>query len=78
VLYCVTQQHVRVQSTKPASISGSGAFRATVGERFAPGPGPPAIVQIVSGQFSAGSVKGTIRTQAAECGGTASFSATAR
>lgn len=78
VLYCVTQQQIRVQTTKAASISRSGAFKASVGERFAAGPGPPAIVQVISGQFSGGAVKGSIRTQAAECGGVASFSASAR
>jgi hypothetical protein len=78
ILYCVTQQQVRVQSTKPASISKSGSFRASVGERFAPGPGAPAIEQVVTGQFSGGTVRGTVRTQAAECSGTASFSAAAR
>ena len=78
VFYCVTQQQVRVQSTKPASISRSGSFRAVVDERFAPGPGASAIVQVVYGQFSGGSAKGSIHTQAAECGGSASFSAKAR
>lgn len=78
VFYCITQQRVHVQSTKPAAISKSGSFKATIGERFAAGPGPPAIVQVVSGQFSGRTAKGTIRTQAAECSGTASFSATAR
>ncbi len=46
VLYCVTQQQMRVQTTKPASISRSGIFKASVSERFAAGPGPPAIVQV--------------------------------
>ncbi|MGA2321487.1 MAG: hypothetical protein ABSG95_12215 [Solirubrobacteraceae bacterium] len=78
VLYCSTQQHLHVQSTKPASISRGGTFRATIDERFAAGPGAPAIVQVVTGQFSGRSVRGTIHTQAAECGGVASFAATAR
>ena len=78
VLYCTTQQQLHVQTTKPASISRGGAFRASVAERFAAGPGPPAIVQVVAGQFTGGSVHGSIDTQAAECGGVASFSATTR
>jgi hypothetical protein len=78
VLYCITQQTLRVQTTKPASISAGGSFRAAVDERFSPGPGAPAIVQVVTGQFSGRSVRGQIRTQAGECSGVASFSATAR
>jgi hypothetical protein len=78
VLYCKAQEPIRVQTTHPASISGSGSFRAAVSERFRPGPGPPAIVQVVSGHFSGGSVHGTINTRAAECSGVAGFSATAR
>lgn len=79
VLYCNTQQGVQRQSTKPASISRSGAFKAAVGERFAAGPGPPGIVQVVTGKFSGRTVRGTIRTQASDfCSGVATFSATAR
>ena len=78
ILYCITQQLVHVQTTKPAQISRGGAFRATIGERFAAGPGAPAMVQVVTGQFSGSTVRGTIHTQAGECSGTASFSATAR
>ena len=78
VLYCNVREPVRVQSTHPASISGSGTFRAAIGERFRAGPGPPAIVQVVTGHFSGGSVRGTIYTRAAECSGVAGFSAAAR
>ena len=79
ILYCIGQQQVQRQSTKPASISGSGAFKEAVGERFKIGPGPPPIVQVVSARFSGRTVKGTIRTQAADyCSGVSSFSATAR
>ena len=78
VLYCTTQQQIHVQTTKAATISRSGTFKASIGERFAAGPGPPAIVQVVSGQFSGSSVRGSIDTHAAECGGVASFSATMR
>jgi len=76
LLYCRTQEQLHVQSTRAASISRSGTFKATVGERFAAGPGPPAIVQVVAGQFSGHTMRGTIHTQAAECGGVATFSAT--
>jgi hypothetical protein len=78
VLYCVTPQRLHVQSTKPARISSSGNFTATVAQRFAAGPGAPAIVQVVKGRFSGGTVRGTIHTQAGECGGSGAFSATAR
>jgi hypothetical protein len=78
VLYCVTQQRVHVQSSHAASIASNGTFKAAVGERFSPGPGAPAIVQLVAGRFSGGSVRGTIHTRAGECGGVARFSATAR
>jgi hypothetical protein len=75
VLYCFTTKPLRVQTTKSAKISSSGAFSASIAERFDPGPGLPSIVQVVSGHFSGGSVSGTIKTQAAECSGSTSFSA---
>jgi hypothetical protein len=78
ILYCNTSKPLYGQTTKPARISGSGTFRASVGERFAAGPGPPPIVQVVTGRFSGRTVKGTVRTEAGECGGTTSFTATAR
>ena len=76
LLYCNTTEQLHSQSTKGALISGSGSFSATVDERFKSGPGASAIVQVVTGRFSGGSVRGTVRTQAGECGGTTSFSAT--
>jgi hypothetical protein len=78
VIYCRPQQSLHRQSTKPASISSSGTFKAAVAERFAAGPGPPSIVQVVTGRFSGRTVRGTIQTHAADCGGVASFYATAR
>ena len=78
VLYCNTQQRIRVQTGKAASISRSGSFKAAIGERFAAGPGPPGIVQIVTGRFSGGFVSGRITTHAADCSGVSSFSARAR
>jgi hypothetical protein len=78
ILYCVTRQPVRVQSSHPASIASNGTFKAAVGERFAPGPGAPAILQVISGQFSGRSAWGTIRTRAGECSGVTSFWAGAR
>lgn len=78
VLYCNTTKKLQVQTTKSARISSSGSFTASIDERFASGPGPPAIVQVVSGRFSGGSVSGSIQTNAAECSGRASFSAKAR
>jgi hypothetical protein len=78
LLYCRSSEKLHSQSTKAASISGSGRFRATIGERFVSGPGSAPIVQVVTGRFSGRTVKGTIRTQAAECSGSTTFSATAR
>jgi hypothetical protein len=79
VIYCRPQGPIRVQTSHPASISANGTFKASVGERFSPGPGPPAIVQVVSGQFSGRGVRGTIRTQTGEfCSGVSHFSASAR
>lgn len=78
VLYCITTKTLHVQSTRSASISGSGTFKASITERFAAGPGAPAIVQVVTGRFSGGSVSGTIYTNAAECSGTSYYSARAR
>jgi hypothetical protein len=78
LLYCRTRDRLRVQSTRPAPISSNGSFKATIAERFLAGSGPPAIVQVITGHFSGGSVHGAIRTQHPECGGIAGFSATAR
>jgi len=77
VLYCNTSKTLKVQRTKPARISGSGSFRASITQRFQVGPGPAPITQVISGRFSGRRVSGTIETQAAECGGRTSFSAKA-
>jgi hypothetical protein len=78
VLYCNTLKALHVQSTKSASISGGGTFRASINERFAAGPGAPAIVQVVTGRFSGRHVSGTIYTNASPCSGSTAYSATAR
>jgi hypothetical protein len=78
VLYCETGKALVSQSTKPARISGSGTFTAAIAQRFSYGPGPPSIVQVVSGRFSGRNVSGTIRTEAADCSGSASMYARAR
>jgi hypothetical protein len=77
VLYCVTQEQIHAQTTKPARISKSGKFSATIDERFKAGPGAPSIVQVVTGRFTGGTVRGQIRTQAPPCGGVSNFSASA-
>jgi len=77
VLYCVTGKTLHVQKTGPARISG-GSFKASIAERFAAGPGAPAIVQVVTGRFSGNTVNGTIYTQAGECSGVSGYRATAR
>jgi hypothetical protein len=78
VLYCRTPQLLHSQSTKPASISRSGTFRAAITQKFSAGAGRPASVQVVTGRFSGHTVSGTIHTEAGECGGVATFSARAR
>lgn len=78
ILFCNTQQQLHSQSGGPASISRSGLFNAAIAERFGTGPGPPAIVQVVTGRFSGRTVKGTIHTHAPQCGGVTTFTATAR
>ena len=75
VLYCRHYQSAAGAEHQAGADLGLGTFRASINERFAVGPGPPAIVQVVSGKFSGRTVSGTISTQAAECSGTASFSA---
>lgn len=77
ILYCTDKQQLQVQTSKPAKISGNGSFTAKVDERFSPGIGEPAIVQVVSGKFSGATVHGTIRTEAPPCGGTTSYTARA-
>lgn len=76
ILYCVSEVPMKQQQTQAASISSSGRFHTTVGERFTTGPGEPSVFQSISGQFSGRRVHGTIRTQPSECGGTLNFSAT--
>jgi hypothetical protein len=78
ILYCQTGQPLYSQTTKAAQIHGDGSFRASIDERFGPGTGKPAIVQVVAGRFSGRTAKGTIHTEAAECSGRTSFRATAR
>jgi len=78
ILYCHTQQLLHSQSTKPASISRSGTFQAAITQKYSAGPGSPASVQVITGRFSGRTVSGTIKTNAAECSGTATFSARAR
>jgi len=75
LFYCGTQSEVHYQTTSPAKITSSGAFKATILERFTNSVGGAPITQIVSGHFNGKSVKGTIRTEAAECSGSTSFSA---
>jgi hypothetical protein len=77
LLYCVIDQPLHSQSTKAVPVAANGTFKATIAQRFQGGPGAAALVQVVTGRFSGSSVKGTIHTRAAECSGSASFSATA-
>ena len=74
VLYCNTAKALRVQKTTAAKISRAGDFKASVSQRFNPGPGLPPIVQVIYGHFSGASVSGTIQTVQSECGGVSYFS----
>jgi hypothetical protein len=75
VLYCNTTKRLQVQSTKATKITSSGSFRASISQRFSPGPGLPPIVQVITGHFSGHTVNGKIITQAAQCSGVTGFSA---
>ena len=75
LFYCSTQEQTHVAETSPATISSNGSFKATIAERFSKSVGPAPITQVVTGKFSGSKVSGTIRTEAAECSGTTSFSA---
>jgi hypothetical protein len=75
LFYCSTQEQVHFAETSPATIASNGSFKATIQERFSKSVGPAPITQIVTGRFSGSKVSGTIRTEAAECSGSTSFSA---
>jgi hypothetical protein len=74
-MFCRSEQLLKEQSTKPAKISSSGSFNATIGQKYLVQPGEPAITQEITGRFSGRRVSGTITTLAGECGGVSSFSA---
>jgi hypothetical protein len=78
VIYCYNTKLLRVQRTRAARISRSGAFIASIEERFSPGPGLPPIVQVVSGRFHGRIVTGKIETRAPPCSGATTFYATAQ
>jgi hypothetical protein len=75
VLYCNTPKTLKVQNSKAGRISSSGSFKTTINERFEANPGPPSIVQVITGHFSGKNVSGKIQTNAGDCGGVSSFSA---
>jgi hypothetical protein len=77
IIYCIDNEHLKVQSTKPARISGSGNFTAVITGRFLPQGGAPAITQTITGHFSGRHVSGTITTTAGGCSGAAQYSASA-
>jgi hypothetical protein len=76
-LFCREEDTLAQQTTKQATISSSGSFTATVDQKFLVQSGEPAITQQIKGRFSGHRVSGTITTQAGECGGVSSFSASA-
>ena len=78
VIYCYNTKQLRVQKSRPARISRSGSFTASIEERFNPGPGLPPIVQVVSGRFRGRAVTGKIETRAPPCSGATTYYATAQ
>lgn len=78
VLYCYPEKLIQVQSGRAARISSSGSFTASVEERFSPGPGLPAIVEVVTGHFKGRVVTGKIETRAPPCSGWTTYYATAQ
>jgi hypothetical protein len=77
VMYCINNEFLKVQSTKPARISSSGSFTAVINDKFIAQSGAPAITQTITGHFSGRTVRGTIYTSAGGCGGSAQYSARA-
>jgi hypothetical protein len=77
VMFCVNNEHLKVQSTKPARISHSGSFTAVITGKFIAQGGSPAVTQTITGRFSGRHVSGTITTSAGGCGGVSRFSASA-
>jgi len=75
LFYCPAGAALVGQSTKPAVIAHTGAFKATVDEQLSPEPAT-ALVEIVTGRFAGHTVKGTIKTEAGSCSGSVGFSAT--
>jgi hypothetical protein len=75
VMYCINNEFLKVQSTKPAKISSSGSFTAVITGKFIVQGGAPAVTQTITGQFSGRTVSGTIDTSAGGCGGVSHYSA---
>jgi hypothetical protein len=75
VMYCINNEFLKVQSTKPARISSSGNFTAVITGKFIAQGGAPAVTQTITGHFSGRRVSGTLYTNAGECGGVAHYSA---
>ncbi|HEX3512283.1 MAG TPA: hypothetical protein VHT27_14420 [Solirubrobacteraceae bacterium] len=75
VMFCVNNEFLKVQSSKPARISKSGTFTAVINDKFLVQGGAPAITQTITGHFSGRSVSGTIYTSAGGCGGVSQYSA---
>jgi hypothetical protein len=74
-MYCINNEFLKVQSTKPAKISSSGSFTAVITGKFIVQGGAPAVTQTITGQFSGRTVSGTIDTSAGGCGGVSHYSA---
>jgi hypothetical protein len=77
VMFCVDNEFLKVQSTKPARISSSGSFTAVIAGKFLAQGGAPAVTQTITGRFSGKHVSGTIVTSAGNCGGVSHYSASA-
>ncbi len=76
VIYCNVGLALIRQITKPASISKTGSFQATILDKLSEEPSVP-LKQIVTGKFNGHTVKGTVHTvTSAGCSGSTTYTAT--
>jgi hypothetical protein len=76
VIYCNVGVALVHQVTKPATISKTGSFQATILDKLSEEPSVP-LKQLVTGRFNGHTVKGTVRTAtSAGCSGSTTYTAT--
>jgi hypothetical protein len=74
LFYCSVGVALVGQSTKAASISHAGSFKASVVEKLSPEPAAP-VQELVTGRFTGKLVKGSVKTEAGSCSGSTTFTA---